>query len=45
METLLALEDFYRDGRFAPAPRLRTRAQPGEPIPPERFVDTRLGPG
>jgi 3-hydroxybutyryl-CoA dehydrogenase len=26
LETLLALEDWYRDGRFAPAPRLRARA-------------------
>ena len=26
LETLLALEEFYRDGRFAPAPRLRARA-------------------
>jgi 3-hydroxybutyryl-CoA dehydrogenase len=25
LETLLALEDWYRDGRFAPAPRLRAR--------------------
>jgi 3-hydroxybutyryl-CoA dehydrogenase len=27
LETLLALEDWYRDGRFAPAPRLRARAR------------------
>ena len=26
VETLLALEEWYRDGRFAPAPRLRARA-------------------
>jgi 3-hydroxybutyryl-CoA dehydrogenase len=26
LETLLALDDWYRDGRFAPAPRLRARA-------------------
>jgi 3-hydroxybutyryl-CoA dehydrogenase len=26
LESLLALEEWYRDGRFAPAPRLRARA-------------------
>jgi 3-hydroxybutyryl-CoA dehydrogenase len=26
LDTLLALEEWYRDGRFAPAPRLRARA-------------------